>query len=223
MQLGRMYNVADVVLTDDQKKQQPLLETLGIIIAPENIDFDAYLQLSWALALARFFHPDRILELRCHGSGGLVDAGFAIADLICADGNVDGIALGDVASAHTYLWTACARRYVYPNARFSYHPVATGAWSVRLEAEDFERTAKMTKWENKRVLQMYADASAKSLDWWRKKYTHGGYTLEILNAQTLIDIGMAQPIRERMAVDDHTRAMASDVPPTTIRLGMPVG
>jgi ATP-dependent protease ClpP protease subunit len=106
---------------DSQTEKQPLLESHAIIIAPEGIDHSSYLELSWALHVGRVLHPGRPLELRCCGDGGELSPAFALSDLIRSDGNIDGICIGRVSSAHSLIWASCNRRFVHPSALLGVH------------------------------------------------------------------------------------------------------
>jgi ATP-dependent protease ClpP protease subunit len=186
----------EISLTDDQRKAQPLLESLAIIITPFEINDAFYREMMWALKLGRLIHPKKPLALHCHGNGGTVSTALAIVDLIQQDGNIHGFLLGTATSAHTMIWAACQHRYVYPHAGIEIHPVATGAWESRLQEEDYANYRHSIGWQNKQILWIYANASTKSVKWWKKQYRKGGYTCVNLPAKKLIQIGMAQPARK---------------------------
>jgi ATP-dependent protease ClpP protease subunit len=194
--------MSDIKLSDDQRNEQPLLESHGIIIASVEIDGDAYVELSWALHLGRALHPEKPLELRCHGHGGLAHAALAIADLIIHDGNVDGIAMGEVASAHSYIWAACNRRYVYPNALLGVHRCwATGTWAP-LQGAEYRMLGSNLDLIDRQAIRLYAKQSNKSKKWWRQRLALSSPSaLLYLDAHQLIhDLEMARPIKERSHV-----------------------
>jgi len=186
-----------MTLTDEQKKQQPLLEELGIILAPEEINYDGYLGLTWALILGRSLHPEKALALHCCGVGGDVGYALAIVDLIQEDGNMDGIAIGRASSGHSVVWAACPRRYVYPNARIGVHQVRTGEWNNNQTERDYQLSSGRYEWINKRLIATYTAASNKNEDYWREIVYGAGIELKDFDADDLLGLGMAKPISER--------------------------
>ncbi len=184
------------LLPETLKESQPLLERDGIIIMPADVDDDSYFSISLALRLGRKLFPEKPIELRCHGFGGDAGAGFALIDLIKEDGNVDGILLGFAASAHSLIWAACARRYVYPNAVIGVHQAHNYG-----QQQMFEQTYMMELqkigWYNAHCARIYAEASNKSQEWWREKLK-GELSVDVFDYEALTgDLGMAQGIHER--------------------------
>jgi ATP-dependent protease ClpP protease subunit len=187
-----------ITLTDDQRTAQPLLEAFGIIIAPEEVSHASYVQLSWALAVGRALHGDQPLALRCYGDGGDADAALALVDLIQADGNVDGIALGEVSSANATLWVACARRYITPHAMIAIHGVSHGEWRPRWDAEMYRRKVAEFDWYNERLAQLLAAVSTRTARWWLKRLSERGDVLIRFDYDAVVDdLEMARPLKER--------------------------
>jgi ATP-dependent protease ClpP protease subunit len=186
-----------MTLTEDQQKAQPLLEQYGIIVAPNEIDHDTYLELSWALKIGREMHPESPLELRCCGIGGEVSRSFAIYDLVQQDGNIDGIALGRVSSGHTIIWSGCNRRFVYPTALVSIHQTKNGAWLQGQLQRDYELGFERYKWGNRQLVEIYAKSSNQGADFWHDKVFSAGAELLNFDASQLIELEMAAPISER--------------------------
>jgi ATP-dependent protease ClpP protease subunit len=181
-------------MLDSQREKQPLLEEFGIIILPGNIDEDAYIQMSWSLALGRHLHPDARLILRCWGDGGTASAGLAIADLLRADGNVSGELIGKAQSSSSFIWAACSKRYVYPLAGIGVHSsvMVLNTW----EDADYHRTElDHMKRHDVQIAQIYARASHRDADWWLKKMHQGHSACYLLDAERLVKIGMAKAIR----------------------------
>jgi len=186
------------MLTDDQKETQPLLEDYGIIIAPEELSHATYAELSWALYVGRKLHPEKPIELRCCGDGGEVALSLALVDLIQADGNVDGICVGQVCSGHSLLWAACIRRFVYPNALLSIHQTLHFGYNSNAVSEHDQRIINMRmEWGNKRLIDIYTAASRCDRSYWRELLYSTMTEMVSLDAGQLIDLGMAVPISER--------------------------
>lgn len=190
--------MTDAKLTDEQKKAQPLLESHGVIIAPVSVDYGFYHEMSWAIIIGRSLRPDKPLAIHCFGYGGYTPVALAIADIIQADGNVDGLLLGDAASAHSIVWAACKRRYAYPNARISVHKAAHHDLSGRYEDHDLQILADNTQREDEKIAKIYAWASNKSPAWWAKALQGSGVALVEFGAHELInDLDMASPASKR--------------------------
>ncbi|MHC4646775.1 MAG: ATP-dependent Clp protease proteolytic subunit [Planctomycetota bacterium] len=184
---------------DDQTKSQPLLEQYGIILTPFVIDNDTLKELSWALHVGRELHPNKSLELRCNGDGGSADEALAVAELIRFYGNVDGVALGGISSAHTLIWAACARRYVGPYTTIKIHRSGYGEW-VNGDDSDVQayRVADLLVTEQK-LAHLYASSSSKSVKWWGKqiKRTRKNIFLLFTAKQIVNDLEMARPLKKR--------------------------
>lgn len=190
--------MTEITLTDSQRQAQPLLEQFGIIVATTEVNEDFYKEMSWALYLGRKLHPDKPLELRCHGDGGYTRTAFAIVDLIQLDGNIDGVLIGNSCSSHSFIWAACARRYVTPFAIMSVHGVSFGNWNARLDQDTLVRQGQNFELTNTIIANIYAQASSKSAEWWMEKLRVNGATLYDFNADALInDLQMANPIKDR--------------------------
>lgn len=178
------------------KETQPLLESDGIIIMPAEVDDDSYFAISTSLRIARRLFPDRPIELRCHGFGGDAGAGFALIDLIKEDGNVDGILLGFAASAHSLIWAACQRRYVYPNAVIGVHQ-AHDWQSQPMFEQTYHMELMKIGWYNKHSASVYAEASNKPQSWWLEKLK-GELSVDVFDYEALTgDLGMAEGIHTR--------------------------
>jgi ATP-dependent protease ClpP protease subunit len=186
-----------MTFTDDQQKAQPLLEQHGIIIAPEEINHDTYIELSWALRIGRELHPAQPLEFRCCGVGGESSRSFAIYDLVQQDGNIDGIALGRVSSGHSIIWSGCNRRFVYPTAMVSVHQSKNGSWQQGQVQRDYELGYEQTKWTNSRLVEIYEKVSNQGADYWHDKVFGAGMELFNIDANQLVELDMAKPISER--------------------------
>lgn len=207
---GPGADLTPVILTDDQKKAQPLLEGHGIILTPDQIDADSYIALSWAIALGRIMHPRRALELRLSGLGGESRHAFALIDLIQADGNIDGVVLGEANSAHANLWAACARRYVFPHSCVELHRVTNGGWNGEADSRLFSRLSAEYDWADDKQAALWADVSNRSATWWRDQFgTTSRFLTVRFGARELIeDLCIARPYSERQ--QDLARAFATD-------------
>ncbi len=182
-------------LSDGQRATQPLLERFGIILTPPKIEDEAYEQMTWALHLGRALHPDKPLELRCYGEGGDSYAMLAIVNLIRADGNVDGVLVGDAGSASSVIWASCQRRYVHPLASLNVHGARQvgGGWNSQAERAWLESL----EWVDTRIADIYAAASDKAASWWLEKMAAGHGACSLMPAEEIVAIGMARPITER--------------------------
>ena len=183
-------------MTDEQKNSQPLLEH-GIILMPKNVYHEDYINLSWALLLARKSYQDKPLELACYGEGGGINSAFAIYDLVKRDGNIDGIAIGDVSSAHSIVWAACNRRFVYPNSAVSIHQVKNGVWQQGYYEHDYELAGERFRWCNLRVAELYADISNEDKSYWHQQIMSAHAQVAYFDAEKLVELGMASYISER--------------------------
>lgn len=190
-----MGDVSQVELTDAQKEKQPLLIGFGIILAPEELDHAAYLELSWALHIARVLHPNKVIELRCCGRGGDGSRAFAVADLIQHDGQVAGIAVGRISSGHSIIWGACQARYAYPNSIVSIHQARTD-WINEYSQQDFENHSESIVRLNERMIRLYSAISNKGHEYWHDLLFRGGRALVDLDYEKLIALEMAKPSKE---------------------------
>lgn len=184
-----------IALTEAQREKQPLLERYGIVLAPAEIDTAAYVEMTWALHLARAMHPDRAIELRCYGIGGSTYATLAIANLIRADGRIDGVLVGDAGSGSSIVWAACPQRYVYPFASINVHESISRAegWDLAYQRTQLEEQS----WLNRQIAALYTHASTQPPAWWLEKMAAGHGVATLMPADELIQIGMARPIEER--------------------------
>jgi len=187
-----------MILTEDQQKAQPLLEQHGIIITPNEIDHESYIELSWAIQIGRVIHKEKALELRCCGDGGEVHRSLALYDLIRADGNIDGIAIGRVSSGYSVVWSGCNRRFVYPSTLVSIHQAQNGSWVQGQFQRDYEMGYEHSQWCNARLIEIYAGISNQDTDYWHKAVLGAGMELLNFDAGQLIKMDMARPISERV-------------------------
>lgn len=166
------------------------------IVLPSRIDESA-LALFANLATYAWTHlPGERIELWCAGNGGQADETRAICDLIREHGHFDGILAGVAYSAHSIIWAACDRRYVYPSAQLGVHrTVYTYSEPTQFTASQFELMWKTAQAADLFMVETYALASDKDVDWWMEKAYDGELTTR-LSASELIAIGMAQPIVE---------------------------
>jgi len=193
-------NISFLSLSDDQEAAQPLLKQFATILVSGLIDNDTYVEFSWALRLGRVLHPTQPLIVQFNGLGGDVTPALGMADLIQADGNVWGVALGRVCSCLSVLWAACARRYIAPNAALGVHPVVMSIGS-EMNAAGMRNLADDTDHMDERAIAIYTAASTKDIDYWRSVYFTATDHLEILPASAVIgDLGMAFPL-ERLNND----------------------
>ena len=184
-------------LTESQEKKQPLLEAYGIIVAPNESDHDTYIEWSWALKIGREIHPECPLEIRCCGIGGEVSRSLALYDLIQADGNIDGIALGRVSSGYSIAWSGCNRRFVYPTAVVSIHQAKNGAWQQGQFQRDYEIGHERYKWCNSKLIEIYEKISNQGANYWHDKVYSTGMEMLNFDAEQLIKLDMAMAISER--------------------------
>jgi len=188
----------EIKLLDDERKAQPLLGQFGIVFMPETLDHAGYQLVSAALVKGRAIFPKKPLALWCNGRGGTVDAALALVDLIQSDGNIDGILIGHVSSAHSVVWASCQRRYTYPHAALQVHQAR--GWESRYMNEDaYALNARDIAQDNETLARIYAGASNRSASWWLKRLKMVSHDdIVRLKADKLInDLDMAKPIRKR--------------------------
>jgi ATP-dependent protease ClpP protease subunit len=185
------------VLSDEQKKAQPLLAKWGIIILPEEINHEAYVEFSWALQIGRELHGDKPIELRCCGTGGGSRWSFAIADLIKRDGNIDGILIGEVTSGHSIIWSWCQRRYAYPLASLKVHQVYSSGWASDQTETDHRLSLEEHEYVNKMMIERFAEISIQGSDWWSNVIYGTHIKTKLMPTEELIDMLMAEPISNR--------------------------
>lgn len=174
-----------------------LLEKQAVINLPDEIDHAAYELILHRILQGRELHGNKPLMLYCRSNGGSAWDAEAICALIQADGNIDGILIGETMSAGSFIWASCARRYVYPDARMGIHPAARDA-GYRI-GNELRGLVEESEWIDRYQCRMYAGASSRDYDWWWAKL-HAPGDVKWLNEKELIDIGMAFRFVERISV-----------------------
>lgn len=171
-----------------------LLEKHGIIVLPGMIDHASYALILHRLLQGREIHGDQPLMLYCRCDGGWAWDAEAIVALIEADGNVDGVLIGETLSSGAFIWASCTRRYVYPNARLGIHPTKRDI-GYRLGSE-LKGLVEEADWIDRFQCQRYVKASRRGFDWWWAKM-HAPGDVKWLDVGELVEIGMAQRFEER--------------------------
>lgn len=179
-------------MTDDERK---LLEEHGVLILPEDIAHDAYVNIVEA-ALIR---PDKPVTLYCHGAGGDSCTAGGIVDVIRRHGNVIGLLPGDADSCHGVIFAACATRYVYPGARLGVHRVVMGSLE-HVTADYALKRAEGLQKHDVRNAHIFAQACTPDLRYdarfWLDAINDNPRALHHFDAAFLIECGMARPIAE---------------------------
>jgi ATP-dependent protease ClpP protease subunit len=178
------------------KEIQPLLETHRVLLLPADLDDAAYKDMAWALVAGRELFPNKRLKLWCHGNGGEATVGLALADLIQADGRIDGILVGGAFSGHSFIWAACSRRFCYPHAGIGVHTCVSSSNSW--EDTSYRKTdvKRMEGWD-RQIARFYAHASNKTVGWWLGKMNTGHSACHWLGAEKLVQLGMCSLIDKK--------------------------
>jgi ATP-dependent protease ClpP protease subunit len=121
---------------------------------------------------------------------------LAIVDLIEQHGNCVGLLVGAAISSHSAIWTACQRRYVSPNASIGIHKVA---WTDMDKVDS--RDARLLTLESERTEQIISELLARisgkpSSHWFDMMQDAGSNGCKLIEAATLIKLGMAHPLAD---------------------------
>lgn len=171
-----------------------LLEKQAIIVLPGEIDHAAYTMILHRIMQGRELHRDKPLQLYCRSDGGWAWDAEAIVALIEADGNIDGVLLGETLSSGAFIWASCTRRYVYPDARLGIHPTKRDiGYRPGTELRGLVEEA---DWIDRFQCRRYYMSSNRDFDWWWARL-HSPGDVKWLEATELIEIGMTRRIAER--------------------------
>jgi len=171
------------------------------VVLPEEIDHHAYVDILHILSYASKFMPHERVQIFCNGGGGDADSTNAIVDLIQQHEKCDGYLFGTALSAHGLVWAACSRRFVSRRGALGIHQAAA-AVIVKEEGEKTTATEKRLI-EAARIrsdnlmFALFAAASDKDESWWRKR-TPGSGMCELISAEELIAIEMANALFPRV-------------------------
>lgn len=90
-------------------------------------------------------HPKPPIWLHIHSYGGLLFAGFGIADQIATiESPIYSIIEGCCASAGTLISMACTKRFIMPSAFVLIHQLSSLAWGTHEQFKDEMHMQKMT-------------------------------------------------------------------------------
>lgn len=181
-------------------EQKNAIEKHGIITLYQLIDADSLENFHQALLLARSVDPSSPITLCLCGYGGATCFGTGILTLIQNDGNIDGIAVGDVTSTHSWLWAACNRRYISPNASMNVHPTYLST-DERIDQHRGRLIVATSEAADDMYAQLYAEASGQPEEFWMTMLKRAaGYEL-LMPASMLVEMGMAQYIADKPLVE----------------------
>jgi len=172
--------------------QKALLEK-GIIILPNEIGHDAYEMIAEAL----LSNPDREIKMYCAGDGGSPRDGFAIVDLVQAHGQVVGMLAGLACSAHSFIWTSCAKRFVYPHGAIGVHKIGYSELNRALDSRTAQQHIAELEMYERWMAKLYAgDAQDDSDSWYKVIQEAGRDEYMIFPAEILVKMGMARDVGE---------------------------
>jgi len=177
--------------------QVKLIEQYGVIVLPDTIDHDAYMQIVESFYFA---HSIKRKELRifCQGMGGETNCALAIADMIQHRGNCVGLLPGQADSCHGDVFLACQKRYVFPLACLGIHSSKYFFDSgTKMDISGAENRFRMIQSYDGRTARIMAMASNKSGVFWEDRMRAiGSDGVQHLTAYELVWFGMARPISE---------------------------
>lgn len=179
------------MITRSELENDFLLNSKQIIVLPAVIDDDTLEMVMAKIVYLRLKDQTGPVSLYCRCDGGDALAGMAIANFIQADGKIVGILIGDTGSSGATVWASCAKRYTFKNARLGLHPVTWNQNSVSYDAAKLHELSVSFEASDRRQCELYAAASRKPFEWWWEYYNRAG-DVKWLDAETLVDIGMAQ-------------------------------
>jgi len=172
--------------------QEKLLRERGVIILPEDIRHETYVDTLSLLLLAESEWTAEI-KLYCAGSGGSAPDAIAIVDLIQARGNVTGYLAGQAQSCHTTIWAGCNKRIVYPYASIGVHGLRWSSLSEQDIRSLNNRNNELVSGERK-ISNIMASACSAEFDetFWRGVIQETGSDgIRIFDAVDCIKMGMA--------------------------------
>lgn len=170
---------------------QPLLEQRIVLLTGE-VNETMYREFSWCLVDVRANHPDKPIQLRITSYGGSVDTAMAMVDLIRADGNCWGVALGKAASAAADLWLACKKRYIGDHAVIGTHQ-RMFTDRTNLVAQDLQHMAVELQRRNYQTARLFAEAANGPTDYWMNAILSATGELVTYDAQEMVRMGIAKP------------------------------
>ena len=150
-------------------EQREMIEKHGIITLYGGIDPTSAEYLLQAIAFARDVgHDNDPIAIYFASYGGEVPAGVAMVSAIMADGNVDGVMVGDTASAAGWVWAACKRRYISPYASLGLHLPGRTLYTEgkRENSMLIKRLAAEYDAIEQFVAGIFSSASRMPVEWW---------------------------------------------------------
>lgn len=182
-------------------EKQPMLARWQVLVAPANIDDDAFPEFVWALAEAREKAGDQPVHLLCRGNDGWVETALGIYDVIRQDGNVHGYLMGMCASGSGLIWAACSKRFVYPSAFLGVHrSVYDFPANHATDARYASLVNRRLETVDRRIAEIYAEISATSCDfnWWLQQLSKAMlHELTVFGAAELVKMEMAEYVNGR--------------------------
>ena len=176
------------------------MKSEALYFFPSYIDVNVYIEFSELV----FQNPDKIY-LILFGNGGFARVTDAICSLIMHHGNVEAHLVGDAASCHVRVFSVCQTRYTYPLATISLHPSYITGGDDKYDQRDLNSAYLDLKKTDENALKWLEKASNKPISWWKKRYFRSSY-LNTLDAKTMIEVGIAEPVPQNM------KAKLADVP-----------
>jgi len=165
----------------------------GRIYLPRDFDSPLCETIDAYISYYRQNHATEPIKLFCRTDGGDAEEGLAIANVVKLDGNIHGYLIGMTMNAGATVWSACSKRYVYPNSRIGIHPCTWKLDGMRLTAAKMKSMWQDFLGIDEASCQFYADASNKDFAWWWKFYNEPG-DIKWLNATELVAMEMAELI-----------------------------
>lgn len=135
------------------------------------------------------------IRLCIHSLGGDSDASAAISELIQQYGNVEAYLMSRAGSGASMIYASCSRRFTYKYGQLGVHNAAGQFDAGMYNTNDFKFHLAQLERCNRDLCEIYAAASNKSYQWWRKLLNRTP-DAHWFTAQELVSIGMAEMIAE---------------------------
>ena len=164
----------------------------GTMLFVSEIDVGPVTQLSHGVRrLARMF-PKRPIRIEMNSPGGTINSGFQMIDDLTVVGQTCPITIavrGQAASMAAVVLQAAKTRLIGPHAYVMLHRASFG---VEGSAEQIEDSIEEVKMFEKRIYEIVAKRSGKTVDFWKKQL---GRRKDIwYTAEEAVKIGLADSI-----------------------------
>lgn len=177
--------------------QEKMLSERGVIVLPEEINHQAYVDFLSLLLLAESVWQDKSIRLFCAGQGGSAPDAIAIADLVRHHGRINGMLAGEAKSSHVTIWASCSRRYVYELATIGVHCLQWSSLNTRQDRISLRQRDDELMVGEANIARILADACYVEYGhafWLAAMREAGSDGVRTFNSPAVIKMGMAKPI-----------------------------